>query len=93
MHELIFQNQSAFIHGRAQHDSFMVVQATTNFLHAQRCPSILLKLDIAKVFYTVGWAFLLDVLRHISFSRCWNNWILTLLASASTRILLNGHQS
>jgi hypothetical protein len=54
MHELICQNQSAFIRGLALHDNFMVVQATSKFLHARSRPSILLKLDIAKAFDIVG---------------------------------------
>jgi hypothetical protein len=53
----------------------------------------LLKIDIAKAFDTISWMFLLEVLHHMGFGRCWRNWISVILGSASTKILLNGQPS
>lgn len=89
--ELVRPNQSAFIKGRQIHDNFKAVQQTAKLLHARRHKSILLKVDIAKAFDTINWLFLLDLLRHLGFSRRWINWITFLLSSASTKILLNGN--
>ena len=50
----------------------------------------LLKLDIAKAFDTVRWDFLLEVLDRMGFGHRWRAWITTLLASASSTVLLNG---
>jgi hypothetical protein len=44
--QLVSKSQSAFIKGRFIQDNFMMVQQTARFLHAQKQPRILLKLDI-----------------------------------------------
>jgi hypothetical protein len=54
MDTLIMPNQSIFIKGRVLHDNFKTVQLTTKMLHIHRIPSMLLKIDIAKVFDTVS---------------------------------------
>jgi retron-type reverse transcriptase len=58
-----------------------------HFNHGQRR---LLKLDVAKAFDNVSWAFLLSILRQRGFSPRWIRWILLLLRSSSTRVLING---
>jgi hypothetical protein len=77
MPQLIQPNQSAFIKGRTLHDNFWMVQGTAKLLHTRGRPTILLKVDLAKA--------------HSGFSRRWINWVSTLLASASTCIILNGN--
>lgn len=51
---------------------------------------MLLKVDIAKAFDTVSWAFLLELLEFMGFSRRWRDWLSALLSTASSKILLNG---
>jgi hypothetical protein len=51
---------------------------------------VLLKIDIAKAFDSVAWNFLLEVLQHMGFGRRWRNWVSMILASSSTKILING---
>ena len=65
--EMITPNQSAFIKSRFILDNFMLVQHTTKFLHQQKQPRILLKLDITKAFDSVSWPFLLEVLQSLGF--------------------------
>ena len=48
------------------------------------------KLDISKAFDSVSWAFLLEILAHLDFGQVWGNLVLNLLATSSTRVLLNG---
>jgi hypothetical protein len=87
---LVRRNQSAFIRGRCIQDNFRAVRLSCKALHARRVPSVLLKIDIAKAFNSVSWAFLLEVLQHMGFGRRWRNWISAILGTASTKILLNG---
>jgi hypothetical protein len=55
LNKLVSPNQNAFIKGRFIQDNFMLVQQTARFLHQQRQPQLMLKLDITKVFDSVSW--------------------------------------
>jgi len=90
MNDLVRFNQSAFISGRLIHENFQAVRLTASLLHRKHIPSTLFKVDIAKAFDSVHWSFLLEILRHLGFSRRWTNWISLLLSTASTKIILNG---
>jgi hypothetical protein len=68
----------------------MMVQGTARKLHSSKQTAILLKLEITKAFDTVDWAFLLEVLRKMSFRDRLLACICALLSTASTRVLLNG---
>jgi hypothetical protein len=87
---LVLRNQSAFIRGRRIHDNFRNVQIACKAIHEKKSPTALLKIDIAKAFDTVSWPFLLEVLQHMGFGQRWRDWISIILATASTKILLNG---
>jgi hypothetical protein len=88
--EMVSPNQSAFIKGRFIQDNFMLVQQTAWFLHQQKQPRILLKLDISKDFNSVAWPFLIEVMQHLGFGLIWRDIISGLLASSSTQVLMNG---
>ena len=90
MHELVRLNQSAFIRGRQIHENFKTVQLTCRWLHARRCPAVLLKIDLAKAFDSVAWPLLLEVLEHAGFPLRWRDWISAMLRTASTKVLVNG---
>jgi hypothetical protein len=84
MQQLVSPNQSAFIKKHFIQDNFMLVQQTSHFLHQQRQPHILFKLDISKAFDSVSWAFLIEVLKKLGFGQIWCDLICGLLASSST---------
>lgn len=71
------------------HDNFLMVQQLAKYLHRQREPHVLLKLDISKAFDSVSWSFLLEVLQQLGFGRKWCN-LISLLLSTSSQALLNG---
>jgi hypothetical protein len=54
-------------------------------------PALFLKLDISKAFDSVGWAYLIEVLMALGFSHVWRDWVCLSLASANSRVLLNGN--
>ena len=82
--------QSAFIKGHFIQDNFMLVQQTARYLHQQKEPRILLKLDISKAFDSVSWPFLLEILQHLGFGQIWRDIISGLLYTSTTQVLLNG---
>lgn len=87
---LVGVHQSAFVRGRSMHDNFMLVQCTARKLHALRNASVMVKLDISKAFDTVQWPFAIEVLSSLGFRPRWIAWIVGLLSTSSTRILVNG---
>jgi hypothetical protein len=68
----------------------VLVQGIAKELHRKKIPVLFLKLDIAKAFDSLSWAYLLEVLERLGFGARWRNWISLALASSSSRILLNG---
>jgi hypothetical protein len=57
---LISNAQSAFIRKRCIQDNFLYVRNLTRAYHHKKIPSLLLKLDISKVFDSVSWEYLLS---------------------------------
>jgi hypothetical protein len=90
MNTLIITSQSAFIKSRSIHDNFLEVRNYVRRLHRAKTPTILLKLDIKKVFDSVRWDFLLDIMQRCGFLVIYRNWAVSLLFTASSRVLLNG---
>jgi hypothetical protein len=90
MDSLVDRNQCAFIRKRCIHDNFMLVQQTAKFLHRGKEPRVMLKLDIARAFDSVSWGFLLEVLQKIGFGPRFRELVSLLLATSSTRVMLNG---
>jgi hypothetical protein len=85
LNDLVSPNQNAFIKGRFIQDNFMLVQQTTKFLHQQRHPRLMIKLDITKAFDSVSWPFLIEVLQNLGFGQIWRDIISGLLLTSSTR--------
>jgi mannosylglycoprotein endo-beta-mannosidase len=78
--ELVSPCQSAFTARRNIQDNYLYVQSLAK----------LLKLDLAKAFDTVSWAYLLDMMRARGFPRRWQDWMAILFGSATSRPIING---
>jgi mannosylglycoprotein endo-beta-mannosidase len=87
---LISPCQSAFIKKHSIHDNFLYVRNLTRWFHRTKTPTLLLKLDISKAFDSVRWDYLLSLLQHLGFPLRWISWVAALLASSSSRVMLNG---
>jgi hypothetical protein len=88
--ELVHPSQSAFIKQRFTQDNFKYMQSAAKLLHVRKRHSLLLKVDIALTVDSVAWSFLIEVLQHMGFPRPWIDWVVALLSTANTKILLNG---
>jgi hypothetical protein len=87
---LMSPNQSALIKVRQIQDNFRYVMGTTRTILIRKIPSALFKIDPTKVFDSVNWVFLLELLSAVDCPLRWTNWISVLLSTASTKVLLNG---
>jgi hypothetical protein len=89
LQDLVSRCQNAFIKKRCIHDNFIYVQSVIKALHKAKRSSLFIKLDISKAFDSVIWVFLLEVMQALGLGHRWRDWIATLLATSSSKILLN----
>uniref|UniRef100_A0A0A8ZIZ9 Reverse transcriptase domain-containing protein n=1 Tax=Arundo donax TaxID=35708 RepID=A0A0A8ZIZ9_ARUDO len=68
----------------------MFVRNMARIFHQRRMPALLIKLGITKTFDSVRWEYLLTLMQHIAFPVKWCDWISMLLATSSSRVLMNG---
>lgn len=59
-------------------------------ISVQKCPTMILKLDIMKAYNRVEWNALNVVLSRLGFSMAWIKWIKSCISSARFSILING---
>ena len=90
MNNLIDNSQTTFIKGRNITDGVAVVHEYINFCCKNNTTCAILKLDFAKAFDSVGWCFLNEMLLARGFSSRWIRWIMTLLKTGNSSILVNG---
>ena len=87
---LISSNQSAFVKTRSIQDNFLYVKNVIKEAHGKKKPLLFLKLDIAKAFDSVHWSYILEVLKGFGFGQRWCDIVSLILATSSSRVLLNG---
>jgi hypothetical protein len=51
---------------------------------------LLLKLDIRKAFDSIRWEYIVDLLHKRGFPSTFRNWVVALLTTSTSRVLLNG---
>jgi len=87
---LIDLNQTGFLKGRTIAENFVYAAELLQVCHKRKVPTLVLKLDFAKAFDTVNWQGLLRVMEARGFAPQWNNWVLQLLQTSHTAVLVNG---
>ena len=68
----------------------MYVRNIARGFHRSNIPALLFKLDIAKAFDTVRWDYLLDLMCRQGFPQKCCDWLLSVWASSSSRVIVNG---
>jgi hypothetical protein len=88
--EMVSSSQSAFVKRSCIQDNVLQVQGLLKEFHRKKVNTLFIKLDIAKAFDSVSWAYLLELMERIGFGPKWRNWMSIALSTASSRVLLNG---
>lgn len=89
MNKLIDCSQSAFIKGRNITDGVAVVQKYINQYCKNNITYAILKLYFAKAFDSIDWDFLVDFFHSRAFSQRWISWIMNLLKTGNSSIMVN----
>lgn len=87
---LVSSDQAGFVLGRCIAESFAYAADILHCCHRRNAPTLVLKLDFHKAFDCVNWDSLLRILRVRGFPEDWCQWVMTLLNTGKTAILLNG---
>lgn len=87
---LIDLNQTRFLQGRSISETFVFAAEIVQACNRRKIPTLVLKLDFAKAFYTVNWAGMDSILSARGFSATWRRWMQHILESSKSAILLNG---
>ena len=87
---MIDPSQSAFLHSCSILDSVTIVQEIISACTKYKWSAFFLKLDFAKAFDTMDWFFFHKVLQARGFGDRWCGWILSLLISGFSSVIVNG---
>lgn len=91
--DLVFENQSAFVQGRAITDNILISHEVLHFLKtskaSKRC-SMAVKTDMSKAYDRLEWDFIEEVMIHLGFHSIWINWIMQCIKTVSYSFLVNG---
>ncbi|KAJ4754476.1 RNA-directed DNA polymerase (reverse transcriptase)-related family protein [Rhynchospora pubera] len=73
-------------------ESYLVASESISFLHKKKIAAVLLKVDFAKAFDSVSWCFLTNLLIERGFPPLWISWVLNILRSSTSAVLVNGKE-
>ena len=88
---IISSNQFNFVQGTQMGDCIMGASECCNSLgNLAFGGHVALKIDICKAFDSIGWSFILEVLRSFGFSNTFTDWVSNIFNSACISVLLDG---
>ncbi|KAK9154956.1 hypothetical protein Sjap_002436 [Stephania japonica] len=82
--------QNAFVPNRQMLDSVLIASETIEHATKSNMRGYVLKLDFAKAYDRVDWAFLDFVLKQKGFGERWRKWIKGCVSSANYSVMING---
>ncbi|KAI3761869.1 hypothetical protein L1987_52291 [Smallanthus sonchifolius] len=87
---VISEPQSAFLKGRYILDGPLIVNELITWIKKRKSKAFFLKIDFEKAYDNVSWNFVINTLLQMGFPNKWCDWILGILKSASSSVLVNG---
>jgi hypothetical protein len=89
--QLLHENQYGFIKSKTIQDCIAWCFEYIHQCQQSKKEIVILKLDFAKDFDTVGHGTILDMMSTLGFPNKWLKWVKSILSSSSSSILLNGN--
>lgn len=93
LHNLITENQQAFIPGRVITDNIIIAHEVFHCLKARKRQAtsyMAVKTDITKAYDMLEWGFLEETMKRIGFHVRWIQWIMACVNTVSFSVLING---
>lgn len=90
--DIISENQSAFISGRAIADNILITHEILHFLKTSKAEvkcTMAVKTDMSKSYDRIEWQFISDVLTRLGFHATLISWIMQCLSTVSYSYLIN----
>lgn len=92
LQDIISENQSAFVPGRAISDNVLITHEVLHYLKisgATKHCTMAVKTDISKAYDRLEWSFIREVLERLGFHPTWINWMLQCISTVTYSFLLN----
>ncbi|KAM0008293.1 putative RNA-directed DNA polymerase [Helianthus debilis subsp. tardiflorus] len=83
-------SQSAFLFGRYILDGPLIINELITWIKKVKKRDFFFKMDFEKAYDNVRWTFVVNILRQMGFLISWCKWIMGILKSARSSILVNG---
>ena len=86
-------DQIRFLKGRSIGENVRLTDSIINFTKLKDIPGLLLFVDFEKAFDSLGWSFIVKILKYYNFGLSLISWVNTLYCDANSVILNNGWSS
>ncbi|KAJ0548291.1 putative RNA-directed DNA polymerase [Helianthus annuus] len=87
---VISDSQSAFLKGRFILDGPLIINELISWIKKSKMKAFFLKIDFEKAYDNVNWNFVISILNQMGYPNLWCKWVLGILKSASSSVLVNG---
>ena len=91
--KLIHADQKGFVNGRFIGENLRLIYDIINECEIQNSKNLIILIDFEKVFDSISWKFILDILKKFNFGEKTINWVRSLQNNSNSKILQNGYLS
>ncbi|XP_022003012.1 uncharacterized protein LOC110900430 [Helianthus annuus] len=87
---LVSDVQTTYIEGRSILEGPLIINELISWAKNRKRKIVLFKVDFEKAFYSLSWEFLESILSQMGFPDLWRKWVMGVLSTARTSVLVNG---
>ena len=90
---IISSSQTAYVRDISITDSVKLVQDIIHLLDLQKSPGLLLLVDFQKVFDSINWKYVIDILERFNFGPTFVRWVEIIYTNITSCVTNNGRSS